>query len=157
MKATRAIVGAVLVAGTLAACGGGSPDTNASATAQAQGRASFTVAPNIAPPWLGTVNSKSYDGDTDDLLTGGFGKSGLAARRPAVQPADCRHPQRGPAASVGDPHQLPRHRRHDGRQAATARCTAPTSRPTARSAPAKARSPAPSTSPTRASATRART
>jgi hydroxybutyrate-dimer hydrolase len=85
MKATRVIVGAALV-GTLAACGGGSPDTSASATAQAQGRASSTVAPNIAPPWLGTVSSKSYDGDTDDLLTGGFGKSGLAAGAPPFNP-----------------------------------------------------------------------
>jgi len=83
MKATRGIVGAVLAAGTLAACGGGSPDTNASAMAQAQGRASLTVAPNIAPPWLGTVNSKSYDGNTDDLLTGGLGKSGLSVLSPA--------------------------------------------------------------------------
>jgi hydroxybutyrate-dimer hydrolase len=77
MKATRGIVGAALV-GTLAACGGGSPDTNASGMAQTQGRASFTEAPNIAPPWLGTVNSKSYDGATDDLLTGGLGKTGLS-------------------------------------------------------------------------------
>jgi hydroxybutyrate-dimer hydrolase len=79
-------VGAALAAGTLAACGGGSPDTDAAATAQAQGRASFTVAPNIAPPWLGTVSSKSYDGDTDDLLTGGFGKSGLALAAPPFNP-----------------------------------------------------------------------
>ncbi len=86
MKATRGIVGAVLAAGTLAACGGGSPETDTSATAQAQGRASFTVAPNIAPPWLGTVSSKTYDGDTDDLLTGGFGKSGLAAIAPPFNP-----------------------------------------------------------------------
>jgi len=83
MKATRGIVGAALAAGTLAACGGGSPDTDATATAQARGRASFTVAPNIAPPWLGTVNSKSYDGNTDDLLTGGLGKSGLSVLSPA--------------------------------------------------------------------------
>jgi len=83
MKATRGIVGAVLAAGTLAACGGGSPDTDASATAQAKGRASFTVAPTLAPPWLGTVNSKSYDGNTDDLLTGGLGKSGLSVLSPA--------------------------------------------------------------------------
>ena len=85
MKATRAIVGAALV-GTLAACGGGNPDADASATAEAQGRASFTAAPNIAPPWLGTVSSKSYDGDTDDLLTGGFGKSGLALAAPPFNP-----------------------------------------------------------------------
>jgi hydroxybutyrate-dimer hydrolase len=86
MKVTRGIVGAVLAAGTLAACGGGSSNTDTSASAQAQGRASFTAAPNIAPPWLGTVNSKSYDGDTDDLLTGGFGKSGLAAAAPPFNP-----------------------------------------------------------------------
>jgi hydroxybutyrate-dimer hydrolase len=84
MKATRGIVGAALV-GTLAACGGGSPESDASASAQAQGRTSFTVAPNIAPPWLGTVSSKSYDGDADDLLTGGLGKSGLSFA--AVAPA----------------------------------------------------------------------
>jgi hydroxybutyrate-dimer hydrolase len=86
MKATRAIVGAAL-AGTLAA-GGGTPGTDAfgTAQAQAQGRASFQSAPNIAPPWLGTVSSKSYDGDTDDLLTGGFGKSGLALAAPPFNP-----------------------------------------------------------------------
>ena len=86
MKATRGIVGAVLAAGTLAACGGGSPDTAASGMAQTQGRASFAEAPNIAPAWLGTVNIKYYDGDTDDLLTGGFGKTGLAKSVPPFDP-----------------------------------------------------------------------
>ena len=51
--------------------------------AQAQGRSSFVQAPNIAPPWLGTVRSASYDGTTDDLLTGGLGKDGLAFASPA--------------------------------------------------------------------------
>ncbi|HET9023027.1 MAG TPA: 3-hydroxybutyrate oligomer hydrolase family protein, partial [Burkholderiaceae bacterium] len=83
MKATRSIVGATLAALTLVACGGGTEPTDASAMAQAQGRASFTVAPNIAPPWLGTVASKSYDGTTDDLLTGGLGKTGLSFASPA--------------------------------------------------------------------------
>jgi len=32
----------------------------------------------------GTVDTKSYDGTTDDLLTGGLGKSGLAGAAPAV-------------------------------------------------------------------------
>jgi hydroxybutyrate-dimer hydrolase len=77
MKASRGIVGASL-AFTLVACGGGTATTDTSDMAQAQGRSSFVQAPNIAPPWLGTVRSASYDGITDDLLTGGLGKDGLA-------------------------------------------------------------------------------
>ncbi len=34
---------------------------------------------NVKPAYLGTVTSTSYDGQTDDLLTGGLGKTGLAA------------------------------------------------------------------------------
>jgi hydroxybutyrate-dimer hydrolase len=34
---------------------------------------------NLLPSYLGTITSTSYDGNTDDLLTAGLGKSGLAA------------------------------------------------------------------------------
>jgi len=34
---------------------------------------------NVKPSYVGTVGIKSYDGATDDLLTGGLGKSGLGA------------------------------------------------------------------------------
>jgi hydroxybutyrate-dimer hydrolase len=34
---------------------------------------------NVLPSYLGTVTSTSYDGNSDDLLTAGLGKTGLAA------------------------------------------------------------------------------
>ncbi|WP_418318584.1 D-(-)-3-hydroxybutyrate oligomer hydrolase [Piscinibacter sakaiensis] len=37
---------------------------------------------NIKPSYVGTVSAKSYDGNSDDLLTGGLGKSGLAGAAP---------------------------------------------------------------------------
>ena len=52
----------------LAACGGGGDN--------------FTV--NTKPAFVGTVTSKTYDGSSDDLLTAGLGKSGLAGAAPAV-------------------------------------------------------------------------
>ena len=65
---------------SLAACGGGSNEA-----VEAQGnKQAFEKAPNIAPPWLGAVSSKSYDGVSDDLLTAGLGKTGLAGLRPKV-------------------------------------------------------------------------
>jgi hydroxybutyrate-dimer hydrolase len=82
MKASRGIVGASLAL-TLVACGGGTATTDTSDIAQTQGRSSFVQAPNIPPPWLGTVRSASYDATTDDLLTGGLGKDGLAFASPA--------------------------------------------------------------------------
>jgi hypothetical protein len=40
--------------------------------------------PNIAPSWLGQVIAADYGGVTDDLLTGGLGKTGLGGAAPAV-------------------------------------------------------------------------
>ncbi|MFN3732009.1 D-(-)-3-hydroxybutyrate oligomer hydrolase [Comamonas testosteroni] len=53
---------AVLAAAVLTACGGGDGDEI-----------------NAKPGYLGTVRQQSYDGSSDDLLTAGMGKSGLAA------------------------------------------------------------------------------
>ena len=90
---------------SLAACGGGGNDA-----VDAQGnKQAFEKAPNIAPPWLGAVTAKSYDGVTDDLLTAGLGKTGLAGTT-APLPTDT--DGSGPAAQVRDLHQLPRHRGH---------------------------------------------
>ncbi|MYM69453.1 D-(-)-3-hydroxybutyrate oligomer hydrolase [Pseudoduganella sp. FT55W] len=38
---------------------------------------------NLKPSFLGDISSKSYDGASDDLLTAGLGKTGLAAAAPA--------------------------------------------------------------------------
>ena len=40
-------------------------------------------AKNVKPPYIGEISSKYYDGDFDDLLTAGLGKTGLAAAAPA--------------------------------------------------------------------------
>jgi hydroxybutyrate-dimer hydrolase len=40
--------------------------------------------PNVAPPWLGDVRTTVYDGNTDDLLTAGLGKTGLGGAAPVV-------------------------------------------------------------------------
>lgn len=53
---------AVLAAAVLSACGGGDGGEL-----------------NAKPGYLGTVRQQSYDGSSDDLLTAGMGKSGLAA------------------------------------------------------------------------------
>jgi len=45
---------------------------------------------NIRPSYLGTISSTSYDGISDDLLTAGLGKTGLAAAAPAY--ADANNP-----------------------------------------------------------------
>ena len=49
----------------------------------------YTPPSNIKPSFLGTVTKTAYDGVTDDLLTGGLGKTGLgaAAAPPPVNPA----------------------------------------------------------------------
>ena len=39
-------------------------------------------AKNVKPPYIGEISAKYYDGDSDDLLTGGLGKTGLAAAAP---------------------------------------------------------------------------
>lgn len=54
------ITAALAIAASLAACGG------------------KQEAVNLKPSYLGAIVSTSYDGNTDDLLTGGLGKSGLA-------------------------------------------------------------------------------
>ncbi len=37
---------------------------------------------NVKPPYLGKISENYYDGNTDDLLTAGLGKTGLAAGAP---------------------------------------------------------------------------
>ncbi|MER2582114.1 MAG: 3-hydroxybutyrate oligomer hydrolase family protein [Candidatus Competibacter sp.] len=37
---------------------------------------------NVKPPYISEISAKYYDGDSDDLLTGGLGKTGLAAAAP---------------------------------------------------------------------------
>ena len=59
--AVHPFVPALLAAAVLAACGGSDADVNQ------------------RPTWLGTIQSTSYDGQGDDLLTAGLGKTGLAA------------------------------------------------------------------------------
>src|SRR4029079_18691649 len=75
MSATmRAALAATAVA--LAACSsneGGSSDT--SIPGSANERPAFVV---------GTIDSKTYNGTPDDLLTAGLGKAGLAGAAPAV-------------------------------------------------------------------------
>jgi hydroxybutyrate-dimer hydrolase len=39
-------------------------------------------AKNVKPPYIGEISSKYYDGSSDDLLTAGLGKTGLAAAAP---------------------------------------------------------------------------
>lgn len=43
---------------------------------------------NVAPAYLGAVSSVSYDGVTDDLLTAGLGKTGLAGAAPVFADPD---------------------------------------------------------------------
>ena len=59
-------VPAALAVAVLAACGGGDST------------------PNVKPAFLGPIQQTSYDGGTDDLLTAGLGKTGLAS---SVAPA----------------------------------------------------------------------
>ncbi len=59
----RPFVPAALAAAVLAACGGS--DNNANV--------------NTKPAYLGAIKVTTYDGSTDDLLTAGLGKTGLAA------------------------------------------------------------------------------
>lgn len=63
---------ALILCFTLAACGSDDP---------------APVAKNVKPGWLGTIASKTYDGTSDDLLTAGLGKTGLAGARPAFADA----------------------------------------------------------------------
>jgi hydroxybutyrate-dimer hydrolase len=42
--------------------------------------------PNVNPSWLGEIRATAYDGDSDDLLTAGLGKTGLGVAAPATDP-----------------------------------------------------------------------
>lgn len=42
--------------------------------------------PNVKPNWLGEIRTTAYDGDSDDLLTAGLGKTGLGGAAPATDP-----------------------------------------------------------------------
>ena len=57
----------MIATGLLAGCGGG-------------GDGSFDL--NVKPSFAGTVTQMTYDGTSDDLLTAGLGKSGLAGAAP---------------------------------------------------------------------------
>jgi len=65
MKTTfRPLVPAVIATAVLAACGGDD------------------LLPNQKPSFLGAIQQTTYDGNSDDLLTAGLGKTGLAALAP---------------------------------------------------------------------------
>lgn len=76
---TRLSLASVAAVGLLAGCGGGS-DSSGPLSAGS---------PNVTPTFLsGAVASKTYDGNSDDLLTAGLGASGLAsATAPTVSAA----------------------------------------------------------------------
>lgn len=58
------------------ACGGGDSNSGSGTTPPPQN-------PNTKPDFIvGTISTKAYDGNTDDLLTGGLGKDGLAGTAP---------------------------------------------------------------------------
>jgi len=60
----------------VAACGGGGGPGNSGSDGD--------ITPNAKPAFIaGTVSVKSFDGNTDDLLTAGLGKDGLAAGAPS--------------------------------------------------------------------------
>jgi hydroxybutyrate-dimer hydrolase len=44
----------------------------------------YTPEQNIKPAFVGTITKSTYDGNTDDLLTAGLGKTGLAGAAPTV-------------------------------------------------------------------------
>lgn len=67
----QALLAAILASGLVAGCNGGGDG----------------VAINTKPIFVGTVTKTAYDGATDDLLTAGLGKTGLAGASPvAVRP-----------------------------------------------------------------------
>lgn len=69
-------IASVLVLGLplgLTACNGGSSDSTPAAP---------VVPANAKPTWLGTITSASYDGNTNDLLTAGLGKTGIGGAAP---------------------------------------------------------------------------
>jgi len=48
------------------------------------GNDTYTPEQNLKPAFVGTVTKNTYDGVSDDLLTGGLGKTGLQGAAPAV-------------------------------------------------------------------------
>jgi hydroxybutyrate-dimer hydrolase len=63
----KSSVALAVVTGTLVSCGGSDRPEDL----------------NTRPTYLGTIASATYDGNSDDLLTAGLGKTGLAAAAPA--------------------------------------------------------------------------
>ena len=68
-------IGIALAASLVAACGSSDDDSGPTPT-QPAGTA------NVRPAFLGTVTITAYDGNTDDLLTGGLGWNGLQGAAP---------------------------------------------------------------------------
>ena len=48
------------------------------------GSDTYTPEQNIKPSFVGTITKSTYDGSSDDLLTAGLGKTGLAGTAPVV-------------------------------------------------------------------------
>ena len=71
----RPFLPAAVAAAVLAACGGGS-DTSL----------------NTKPSYLGAIKATTYDGMSDDLLTAGLGKTGLASPLPPAYRPSYRRP-----------------------------------------------------------------
>ena len=44
----------------------------------------YTPEQNVKPAFVGTITKSTYDGNTDDLLTAGLGKTGLAGASPPI-------------------------------------------------------------------------
>ncbi len=68
-RTARALVPAAFAVALLSACFGDNDNARES---------------NTKPAFVGTVTKTAYDGTTDDLLTAGLGKSGLAGATPAI-------------------------------------------------------------------------
>jgi len=73
MAIRRTIGLTAVMTGVLAACGGGGGG----------GSSTSLGAANVSPTFLkGNISSKTYDGNSDDLLTAGLGATGLASATP---------------------------------------------------------------------------
>ena len=53
-----------------------------SASADQELRVGMAQTPNVKPTFLGEIHKTCYDGVSDDLLTAGLGKTGLAGAAP---------------------------------------------------------------------------
>jgi hydroxybutyrate-dimer hydrolase len=73
MRPTRVPALTALATLMLGACGGGSTDINF-------GAGDYAV--NVQPTGVRAVSSTTYDGNSDDLLTAGLGRAGLASAAP---------------------------------------------------------------------------